>query len=419
MRVDRRVGKARANLKSLVLTIILIVIATACAEEEIPKGELHPNVVLIVIDVLRPDHLSAYRYDRPSTSSFDRLADEGARFEAAFSPSPLPIPSIVSLHTALPPEQHGVSGAHFALDGDALTLAEVLGRNGFETAAFIAGAGFPKARGIAQGFQTYVDRPNDDRATRTAQVVSSATEWLDGFRAPKSDAPFFLYVQLDTTDVSSVAAYDASVQSADRAVGQLLEKLDRLGLARDTVVVATASRGHDFENAQNNNPALRDESIHIPLLVRFPPKIDAGKVIPQRARIWDIGSTILMLARVALPEDYGFVHPANRVSMRDLSEMLIGEPRDFDVAMSGELADEVQWFRQDELKVVRYLPRAGENLTVDEYELFNLELDPDERHDIFDQEGRRAELLAEKLMGWREICARRPRYAVPFRDDPS
>jgi hypothetical protein len=114
-----------------------------------------------------------------------------------------------------------------------------------------------------------------------------------------------------------------------------------------------------------------------------------------------------MFGRVPLPSSYGFTHAANAFSMRDLAEMLIGEPRDFEVIAAGDLDGTSRSFLQRKHKVIRTFPD-------DEIKFYNIALDPEEQKDIAKQEERLATMLARKLESWRSICAQRPSYAVPY-----
>ena len=90
-----------------------------------------PNVVLMVVDSLRADHLGSYGYARPTTPRLEALAAEGARFAVAYSPTSTTGPSHATLFTGLPPLAHGVTKNGLALEGGLATLAEVLSAQGF------------------------------------------------------------------------------------------------------------------------------------------------------------------------------------------------------------------------------------------------------------------------------------------------
>ncbi len=125
------------------------------AESRAPAGK--PNIVFIVLDTVRADHLSLYGYPRPTTSHLDQWAKEGVVFDNAISASPWTLPSHASMFTGLLPHQHGAEEA-IPLEGRSWTLAEILASEGYETAAFTANFAYGlKGWGYGQGFQLYDD----------------------------------------------------------------------------------------------------------------------------------------------------------------------------------------------------------------------------------------------------------------------
>lgn len=116
-----------------------------------------PNIVFIVLDTVRADHLSSYGYSRPTTPNLDRFARKGVLFENAIAPAPWTLPSHASMFTGLLPQQHGAGWA-VPLASRPWTLAEILRSDGYKTAGFAANMGYlQKGWGIAQGFETYDD----------------------------------------------------------------------------------------------------------------------------------------------------------------------------------------------------------------------------------------------------------------------
>jgi arylsulfatase A-like enzyme len=113
-----------------------------------------PNVLLIVLDTLREDHLSAYGYARQTTPRLDRLAAEGTLFERAFATASWTLPSHASIMTGRYPAEHGAGGS--PLDDRYTTLAEYLSTHGYATAGFVANAYYCGPRtGLGRGFDTY------------------------------------------------------------------------------------------------------------------------------------------------------------------------------------------------------------------------------------------------------------------------
>ncbi|MCP4038522.1 MAG: hypothetical protein GY733_16395 [bacterium] len=134
-------------------------------------------------------------------------------------------------------------------------------------------------------------------------------------------------------------------------------------------------------------------------------------MFPDLARTMDLGPTIMMLARVRRPDAFGFGHPARGIEMRDLTEVLVGVPPDLPFITASHGADGSRSLRQGPYKLIR---KAG-SAQGDPYDLFNFELDPEERNDLFEAEPRRTAVYVKKLSGWLGIFTDRPRYAIPYR----
>ncbi len=91
-----------------------------------------PNIILVILDTVRQDALSCYGNPLATTPNIDALAQEGALYLDASSSSPWTGPSIASMLTGLVPSDHGYDFEHLSLDTDRTTLAEVLGKAGYE-----------------------------------------------------------------------------------------------------------------------------------------------------------------------------------------------------------------------------------------------------------------------------------------------
>lgn len=139
----------------------------------------HPNIVLIVLDTVRADHLSCYGHARPTTSHLDRLAAQGVRFENVIAPSSWTLPSIASIFTGLLPHQHGANWG-VAMTAQPWTLAKILHSKGYETAGFNANPFYGLAGWrLDEGFGIYEDASYTLRHNlAVTQVGQSALRFL-------------------------------------------------------------------------------------------------------------------------------------------------------------------------------------------------------------------------------------------------
>lgn len=119
-----------------------------------------PNVILIVMDAARADHLSCYGYQRPTTPHIDRVAAGGVLYEKAISAAVWTVPSHASLFTGQYPSGHGLRGRNLKLRSGIPTLAEFLAGQGYQTLGLTANALIGPATGLARGFHQLRDVRN-------------------------------------------------------------------------------------------------------------------------------------------------------------------------------------------------------------------------------------------------------------------
>ncbi|MBW2244630.1 MAG: sulfatase-like hydrolase/transferase [Deltaproteobacteria bacterium] len=126
------------------------------------------NLVLIVLDTVRADHLSTYGYPRPTSPFFSQLAEQGVLYERAISPAPWTLPAHASLFTGLPPSQHGATSEHKRLDDNAVTLGELLHDAGCETLGLTSNSSASSAHNLHQGFERFYEvfRPDPSVGAR-------------------------------------------------------------------------------------------------------------------------------------------------------------------------------------------------------------------------------------------------------------
>jgi arylsulfatase A-like enzyme len=195
----------------------LVSVLPGCAEPERP-GTPPKDVLLITVDTLRADHLSAWLYPLPTSAlpssdedraagrdlALDDLAAEGVAFARAYAPRGQTFPSTATLLTGATPFEHGAIDNRDVLPERAETLAERLGDAGFATGAFTANRLLVPGSGIEQGFEHFFpgDREEvaalhgDPTVDRDYQVLVQANQWIDAQRAADPDRPLFAWVHL-------------------------------------------------------------------------------------------------------------------------------------------------------------------------------------------------------------------------------
>ena len=151
--------------------------------------DVQTNVVLIVIDTLRADHLGSYG-GKSHTPNLDALAASGVRFENAYSQIPITLPSHSSMFTSLLPTEHGARNNGQVLSDDHLTLPELLRDTSRHTSAFVSLGVLSANSGISQGFNEYHDRFGLNWWKTAEDVKADVLPWLEQNRSE----PFFLFV---------------------------------------------------------------------------------------------------------------------------------------------------------------------------------------------------------------------------------
>ncbi|MBW2710059.1 MAG: sulfatase [Deltaproteobacteria bacterium] len=268
------------------------------------------NILLIVVDTLRPDHLGCYGYDRPTSPCLDALAENSTVLESLWSASNFTAPAFTSLFTGLYPHQHGVFD--FTAQAPKSPVFDLFQHNKTKTGGVVTFRFFQNLlRQIWGDIEAVTDTRSFDYSKDLPRAVTeSSLAWLeengksgpfclfahyDGphfpFRLPDEYAHVFDTVNPDLVDPAFIShffpqeheklgdgsgstsgsrfdlveeinwkkrkvspetiqwnidKYDASILYNDRAIGDLLEGVTELGLADDTIVVVLSDHGEEF-----------------------------------------------------------------------------------------------------------------------------------------------------------------------------
>lgn len=293
-----------------------------------------PNMILISVDSLRPDHLGCYGYPKNTSPFIDSLAEGGLLFENALSTTSWTLPAHAALFTGLRDSVHGLYDNGKSLSEAHVTLAEALFGGGYQTAGFFGGPYLHPAFGLGQGFEVYgncmSERPSsgsdvreqarsghsashaDRTGPRTREAIAA---WAQ--QAAGSQRPYFLFIHLwdvhydyiapeeyvslfasdyegpvdgqlmanpaiqegmgDADRAYLMALYDAEIRFTDDVLRGIFEDLEARGMLENSLVVLTADHGEEFfEHGQKgHNKTLFDEVLRVPMIVSW-----KGKVLP-------------------------------------------------------------------------------------------------------------------------------------------
>jgi arylsulfatase A-like enzyme/Flp pilus assembly protein TadD len=276
------------------------------------------NLVLITIDTLRADRLGCYGYRSAETPHLDRFAAQGALFENAVAQAPLTAPSHASMMTGLYPVTHKVRDTgNFVLAPEHATLAVILERAGWDTAAFVGASVLKKRFGFGHGFAVYDDEmprsgaSEEEPERRAADVVDRAIAWLGS----RSGKPFFLWVHVydphlpydplpPFREKHAAQPYDGEVAYTDQQAGRLLDAVAGKSAPGGNLIAILSDHGESFgeHGEYAHGVFLYDTTVRIPWLIAGP-GVPRGVRVEEQARTIDLLPTLLELMGGQAPRE--------------------------------------------------------------------------------------------------------------------
>jgi arylsulfatase A-like enzyme len=436
-------------------------------------AEDHMSLIMIVLDTVRADHLDLYGYTRETMPRLTAFARRGAVFEACVANSPWSLPTHATLMTGLHPREH--HAVHAALPdggyaptplaGEFTTLAELAREQGYQTAGFSANYGYVNpAFGLNQGFDDWDSRsailgttsygyiptllrslPILDKFgtrilleplvrfdiaqvtyRRAPEITTQATRWLAS-RAPRR--PFFLFVNymdahdpyrapgvfadyfpgrqpnwprqpsprfdfkdrpLDLARAHMASQYDSELAYLDLHLHRFLEALEARDLLWNTLIVITSDHGEQFleHGDWGHGRHVYQDEIHVPLII-VDPELEPGRY-DQTVDARDVGAWLI--ERLGLPRP-GAVSESD---LLDGDDAKVAELRGEDVASRLAL-------RQGPMSLIRVSGRPDE--------LYDLDRDPHQQHDLAEGQADAVTRLGGVLSAWTQSHATTTRAA--------
>ncbi len=384
------------------------------------------NVIFIVIDTLRADHLGCYGYAGNTSPHIDALSRESVVFKNAVAQAPWTPPSIASMLTGLYPAELGYKDRPVVMEDSIVTLPEIFKANDYTTMGIISHVLVARRLGFAQGFDTY-DQENAEGHGHISSpsVIQKAVAFIENNRKDK----FFLFLHLfdphydyilhdeynffpdydgtlrsgesihslrekapdmSDSDIEYIKAlYDSEIRFTDEYIGHLLDTLKKLDLYRSTMVILTADHGEEFKDRDawiGHTKRLYQESIHVPLIIKLPGR-NKKRVIEDYTGLIDVMPSILRYLDFPFPDTYPLSGSAVDLTGRNKNESIV-----FSETRRGNFLRAVVWRGW---KLIN--DQAGRKL-----ELFNLSRDPLEKANVVDKNPELAQTLLDALKDWGE-----------------
>jgi arylsulfatase A-like enzyme len=410
-----------------------------------------PNILLVVIDTLRNDHLGCYKYFRNTTPNMDQIAKDGIVFEDFYNAGAPTGPAFTSIYTGLYPIHHKYYRFTYPnvreLDDLTFTMPEIFKTLGYTTVALDNLSNFPPhSKHWTRGYNHYINPNKNFNDNILAEDLNKkAIPWIKNH----SDEKFFFFIHYwdphitydqpteyrkifhhkkgDYSDLEvknapagyqyvpgwgkigemveektnfrgmnlSIDLYDGEIYYLDHAIGRIISALKDVNVFDDTLVIITSDHGENLMQHYNfwGHNSLHDTVIHIPLIMRYPKKF------PKNVKVKGFGQHIDLLPTIL--DIVGAPTGILEIDGKSLLPLLKGDKiRDtiFMEHSSGQRA-----IRTKEWKFI-----TDEWLTADEWvrrihrppELFNVKEDPMESINLANTNIEMMTKLREELIKW-------------------
>lgn len=382
---------------SFVLTVFLARTPSIQAEE----GNL--NLLIITVDTLRADHTGIYGYDRVRTPNIDNLGQNGVIFTHAISHVPLTLPSHCSLFTGNLPLHHGVRDNGYRLPDFNVTLAEILKKKDYRTAAFVGAFPLDSRFGLNKGFDVYDDSYGSTNPVRDLSFIERKAEEVNDrairWITENKEDRFFVWIHYFDPHAPyeppppfdheyAGREYDGEIAYSDRILGELLEKLDLLELTEKTLIVLTSDHGEGLgeHKEKTHGIFIYDSTLRVPLIFSNPKILPENKVISDQIALIDIMPTALDLM--------GW-NPIPKTEGRSLKPLLSGKkplPRQICYIESVAAMLDRNWAPLQGIRT-----KEWKYIDAPAPELYDLQRDPKENNNIIDEKPDVAKRLKQDL----------------------
>jgi len=418
-----------------------------------PVSAGKPNVILIVMDTVRADHLPMYGYGRDTAPNIREFSEKATLFPRSFASGSMTLSSHASIFTGLYPFQHGAHCTEQLPEGHPLsdnlkTIAEDLNEIGYLTLGIVSNYGFlSDVFHMDQGFQYFDNRMpvHFFSPTKPYYLRQIAGMFLARYVAPERHAdvykkaddinkevfslldkvkkekqPFFLLINymdahrphmppppfdtlypgknasIDTsfnnrmseeimtlkrkiTDEERnhlISQYDGSIAYLDFQIGELIDRLKKIGFYENTLIIITSDHGEAFgeRNLMEHGVSVYQDQVYVPLIIKFP-NTNEGRVVDEVVNSVDLMPTVLDVTGYEIPEDIDGISVLRL--KHDNARNVISESYPNKYLLSWHAR-----FHRIERAIISW-PYKFISSTAGKRELYDLSRDPDEKVNLY------------------------------------
>lgn len=444
--------------------MLLIIAACDTDIKDSSKNQGPPNIILLFADDLGYGDLQCYGHPYNKTPNLDKMASEGLKLTSYYVAAPVCSPSRAAVMTGRYPMRTGMHhntgpGSWRGLPAEELTIAEVLKTAGYRTkivGKWHLGDTKKEYLPTSQGFDEYFGLPysndmippwvktdialkfyrNDKKLPDTVDqntLTVRYTEEALSFIGADSEAPFFLYMPFSMPHLPLYAApqfkgksgnglYGDVMMSIDWSVGKILKLLDQSGIAENTMVIFTSDNGPwnnmpprmlvegierwdaGTTNLFRGSKATTFEGgMRVPCIVKWPGKIEAGRISRELVTSMDLFPTFARLAGANIPG-------GRTIDGNNLQSFLLENTPSPTSELYYFSGDRPGAYRKGDWKLNRIIEKDQTGNSQVKLELFNLILDPAERINRVEELPEMAEEMEQSLLKFWEELKKEPHY---------
>ncbi|MBN1944680.1 MAG: sulfatase-like hydrolase/transferase [Bradymonadales bacterium] len=371
-----------------------------------------PDIIIIMVDALRPDHLGFFGYERDISPQMDEFAHQSVVFERAYAQAPHTPRSIPSIFTSRPPSRINFRnpGFNYPVVRDSnLSVFEVLQQLGYYTLGLASHYYFEPRRGMDQGFDLFDNRGSlsiaeTNEVITAPQIFEHLEEHIDDLRA--LERPFCLFIHYyephgswlphpEVVDFGRATGrqrhinnYDSEIAFVDIWVGRTFDLLRENGWYDDSILVLLSDHGEAFNEHGRyfHGQSLYEEELRVVLFLKIPGHQPTRVTTP--VRLIDLAPTLVTLAGGQPPDEF-------------MGRPLFPDPQSLpQVDIVSELLPYSN-FQQHFVSLIRGDTKIIYDVTRRRYELYDLAADPGETENLY-RTSDQADALRQALTGWLE-----------------